>query len=135
MAGIGQQRRLSGRGFTLLEMTLMIGVGTVLVLGMSTAVQSQLKGAVDMRNYLIALELAKQQMAVMNNASHPGTGTTNPSSDAAFPDFGFTQVVTSVATSGSDNIREVRLDTTMNGIVLVRLYTYRTSTASFGDGT
>jgi prepilin-type N-terminal cleavage/methylation domain-containing protein len=122
------------RGFTLMEMVILIAVGSVLLVGLSRAIQSQIQAAVEQRNQLVALNLARHQMAVMMNSAYPGTGTTTPSSDGAFPDFAFSQVVTNVVTSGADTVNQIQMDVSANGRVLVRLYTYRTNTASFGDG-
>ena len=118
-----------------MEMTIMIAVAAVLITGISRAAQTFIKAEVDNRNYLIALNLAKQQMAIMNLAAYPGAGTTTPASDGAFPNFAFTQVVSNVATSGANTVNQIRMDVSVNGNVVVRLYTYRTNTVSFGNGT
>ena len=123
------------RGFSLIELVIMIAVSSALFVGMGRAVQSQIKMAGDNRDYLIALNLAKQQMAIMNLASLPAVGTTTPSDvGVAFSGFTFTQVVTSIAVSGSFNLRQIQMDVLKGGTVLVRLYTYRTDLVTFGDG-
>ena len=117
-----------------MEMTMMIAVGAILLISMGRAAQSQIKNAIDNRNYMIALNLAKQQMAIMNLAAYPAVGTTAPASDAAFPDFVFSQVVTSVATSGGNSIRQIEMDVSANGKQLIALYAYRSNIVTFGNG-
>ena len=91
-------------------------------------------------NTLIALQLAKKQMAVMNLGTCPSVGVTNPSVDGgsgSFPGFTMTQTVTNCGagcTSGSDVLNQVQLDVIANGKVLIRLYTYRTNIVTFGNG-
>ena len=127
------------RGFTLMEITITIAVAAVLFTGVSSAVQALIGAAVQNRDYLIALNLAKRQMAVMNNSSYPAVASeTALSADSAFTDFIPTQEVVSVATNGSESIREIRVRVrrgSSSGPVLVLLYTYRSSIVSFGDGT
>ena len=122
------------RGFSLIELVIMIAVSSALFVGMGRAVQSQLKTATDNRDYLIALHLAKQQMARMNEAAYPAVGTTAPASDAAFPNFTFSQVVSAVVTSGTSSIRQIQMDVLKGSAVLVRLYTYRSNIITFGNG-
>lgn len=125
------------RGFSLIELVIMIAVSSALFVGMGRAVQSQIKMAGDNRDYLIALNLAKQQMAIMNlNTTLPAVGTTTPTDvGVAFSGFTFSQVVTSIAVSGSNNLRRIQLDVLKGSTVLVRLYTYRTDLVTFGNGT
>ena len=125
---------LGRAGFSLIELVIMIAVASALLVGMGRAVQSQIKMATDNRDYLIALDLAKQQMAVMNEGAYPAVGTTTPAPDAAFPGFTFSQVVTSVAVSGSKSIRQIQMDVLKGSTVLVRLYTYRSDLITFGNG-
>ena len=122
------------RGFSLIELVIMIAVSSALFVGMGRAVQSQIDTATDNRDYLIALHLAKRQMAIMNEAAYPAVGTTTPASDADFPSFTFYQVVTSVATSGTNSIRQIQMDVLRGSTVLVRLYTYRSNIITFGNG-
>jgi type II secretory pathway pseudopilin PulG len=125
-------------GLTLVELVLMIAISSVLLISLSRAVQALIESQVVMRDTYIALNLAKLQMAKMNNAAYPAAGTTNPTSAESFTDFGYTQVVTEIFTSGGNSVREIYLDVTRAGEVLVRLYTYRTNavngTTGFGNG-
>ena len=127
------------RGFTLIEMTLMIGVGSVLMFGLTFAAHAQLKAVVDNRNMLIALNLAKLQMALINNAAYPAVvSETAQTADTAFPDFIPTKEVVSVDTSGGNSIREIRIRVrygSSSGPVLVVLYAYRSDIITFGNGT
>jgi hypothetical protein len=124
---------------TLVELVITIAIAAVIFTGMSGAVQAVIGSSTQNRNYGIALGLAKRQMAVMNNAAYPAVAAeTALSADAAFPDFIPTQEVVSVATDGSESLREIRVRVrhgSSTGPVLVALYTYRTSIATFGDGT
>ena len=127
------------KGFTLIEMIIMIGVASVLMIGMGRAVRSQVESVTRMRNFYVAMNLAKKYMAVMNNAAFPGLGTTDPESagdKTSFPGFTMSQVVSNVATSGADfNYRiEITVTSANDSRQLVDLNTYRTNTASFGDG-
>ncbi len=117
-----------------MELTLMIAVGAILTLGIGRSIQNQIASAIDIRNYMVAMNLGKQQMAIMNNAAYPALGTTTPASDASYPNFTFSQVVTSVAISGGNNIRQIQMDVLIGSDVIIRLYTYRTNTGVFGDG-
>ena len=132
------------RGFSLIELTMMIAISAILLTGISRAVQTNLESAIEVRNSLIGLNLAKMQMAMMNNANYPAVSTTNPASDTSFSDFTFSQPVTTVTSSGTSSLEQIQLDTSLGGRVLVRLYTYRTNTVNtrksitnygFGDGT
>ena len=123
------------RGFSLMELTLMIAVGAILLVGVGRAIQNQMVNAIDMRNFMVSLNLVKRQMAVMNNAAYPAVGTTSPATDALFPNFTFTRVVTAVAANGANNIRRIQMDVSIGGDLIVRVYTYRTNTATFGNGT
>lgn len=123
------------RGFSLMELIMMIAVGAVLFIGTSRAVHTQIKKAIELRNYMIALNLARQKMAVMNNAACPAVGTTTPAADGSFSGFTFSQVVTSIGTSGTSDIcNQVRMDVLKGTDVIVRLYTYCSNLVSFGDG-
>ena len=132
---------MNKRGVTLVELVIMIAVGSILLMGMSKSSLSFLKRSVDARNMTIALNLAKRQMAIMNNtayASLPVAAEAALSVDAAFPGFTPTQEVTSVAVSGAESIRRVIVRVRLGssaGAVLVMLDTYRTSIVTFGNGT
>ena len=128
------------RGFTLIELTVMIAIGAILTVGMAVSAETQMKTVVDNRNFLIALNLAKRQMAIMNRSAYPAVvAETALTADSNFPNFIVTQEVVPVDNDGgSKSIREirvrVRLDS-ISGAVLVILYTYRSDILSFGNGT
>ncbi len=127
------------RGFSLMELTIMIAIGAVLFTGLSRAVQTLMETAIENRNYMIALNLAKWQMAISNNAAYPAVAAeAAQTADTAFPNFIPTKQVVSVATSGGNSIRiitiRVRLGSS-TGPVLVRLDTYRSNIITFGNGT
>ena len=117
----------------------MIAVAAVLITGVSRAAQNQIQQAVTNRNYLIALNLAKKQMAIMNNAAYITVlSTTTPASDADFLNFTYSQTVSRVLTSGANTLNQIQLDVLLGSKVIVRVYTYRTNTVNgtqgFGNG-
>lgn len=126
------------RGFTLMEMTIMIGLGAVLFISAGRAVQTMVDAAVENRNMLIALNLAKRQMAIMANSAYPAVAAeAAQTADTAFPNFIPTQEVTSVATSGTNSIRQITIRIrhgSSTGPVLIRLDTYRSSIITSGNG-
>ena len=127
------------RGFTLIEMTIMIGVAAVLFISVSRAAQTLVDASVENRNYLVALNLAKNQMAIMNNAAYPAVAAeTTQTAISPFTDFIPTQEVVSVATSGGNSIRQITIRIRLGsatGSVLIRLDTYRSNILTFGNGT
>ena len=126
------------RGFTLIEMALMIAIGAALFIGIGPAAQNLAERAIENRNYLIALNLAKWQMAIMMNSSYPAVAAeTEQTADPAFPDFVPTQEVVSADTNGAHSLREVRIRVrhgSSSGPVLVLLHTYRSDVITFGNG-
>ena len=131
--------RFGRAGFTLIELVMMTAIGGIILTGMSLATQTQMRTVIDNRNYLIALNLAKQEMAVMNLAAYPAVAAEAAlTADPAFPNFTPTQEVVSIATNGGNSIREIRIRIrkgSISGPVLVALYTYRSDILTFGNGT
>ena len=126
------------RGFSLIEMTLMIAIGAALFIGIGPAAQNLTGRAIENRNYLIALNLAKWQMAIMMNSSYPAVAAeTEQTVDPAFPDFIPTQEIVDADTSDTHSLREVRIRVrrgSSSGPVLVLLHTYRSDIITFGNG-
>ncbi len=126
-------------GFTLIEIVMTTAIGGVILVGLSLAMQTQMRTAIDNRNYLIALNLGNRQMALMNNAAYPAVAAeTAQSADAAFPNFIPTQEVASISTSGVYSIRQITIRIRKGsaaGAVLLRLDTYRSDLITFGTGT
>ena len=126
------------RGYSLIEIIITIAVAAILFVGLSRAAQNLIKSVIDNRNNTIAFNIAKYQMSVMNNAAYPAVvAETAQTADPAFPSFIPTQEVVSVAVSGSYSIRQITVRVRLNsisGAVLIRLDTYRTNLATFGDG-
>ena len=127
------------RGFSLMEMTIMIAIGAVLFTSLSRSVMTLSELITDNRNYTIALSLAKRQMAIMNNAAYPAVAAeAAQTAHTDFPSFIPTQTVTSVATSGTNSIRQITIRIRLNSVtgpVLIRLDTYRSNIITFGNGT
>ena len=125
-------------GFTLVEMVMMIAVGGILAMGITRAAQSQIRSAMTNKEFQVALNLAKRQMAIMNNGALPAVvAETSLGADATFADMFITQQVVSVAVSGSNNIRQIIVRVrkgSASGTVLITLYTYRTDLVTFGNG-
>ena len=130
--------KMNRRGYTLVELITMVAVGAVLLTGLGLAIQNQMKAAIKNRDYLVALNLAKRQMALVNIGSYPAVAVeTALTADADFPDFIPTQEVVSVDTSVSDSLREIRVRIrrdSISGEVLITLYTYRSNILTFGNG-
>jgi type II secretory pathway pseudopilin PulG len=121
-----------------MEMTIMIAVGGILAMGITRAAQGQIREAMDNKEMQVALNLAKRQMAIMNNGALPAVvAETSLGADATFTDMFITQEVTSVAVSGSFNLRQVIVrvrNSSATGTVLILLRTYRTDLVTFGNG-
>ena len=126
------------QGFTLIEFIVIIAVGSFLVVGIVLFTRQQIINTVKMQDFLIASNLARLKMAVMNNTAYPSVGTTAPSTEASFPGFIFRQAVTDVAASGGSSLRQIQIDVDYSGgsfdNPIVRLITYRQSNTTFGDG-
>lgn len=125
-------------GVTLIELIIMIAIAAAMFVGTSRAYQTLVQATTINRDYLIALNLAKRQMAIMNNSAYPAVvAETALAADPAFPDFIVTQQVASVATSGVNSIRLVTVRVrrgSISGAILIRLDTYRNSLVTFGNG-
>lgn len=125
-------------GFTLMEMILMIAVGSMLVTSLVTAAQAHYKATIENRNYLIAFNLARNQMAAMYNSGYPSVmSETAQSVDSDFPDFVPTQEVTQEDTAGGHTLNKICIRVRLGsstGPVLVSLYTFRSDIITYGDG-
>lgn len=127
------------RGFTLIEMTMMIAVGGILAMGITRAAQGQIREAMDNKDMQVALNLAKRQMAIMNNGALPAVAAeASLGADATFPQMFLTQEVTDVtAAVGGRSLRQIVLRVrkgSASGTILIQLYTYRSDLVTFGNG-
>jgi prepilin-type N-terminal cleavage/methylation domain-containing protein len=134
----GKEIIKNNRGYTLIEMIIVIAVGSILMAGLVSAAQIQFKSTVENRNYLVALNLAMRQMAIANSADYPALSIeTAQTADSSFPNFIPTQEVTLIDTSGIHSLElicvRVRLGS-LSGPVLVALNTYRSDILTLGDG-
>ena len=125
------------KGFTLLELVIIIAMAGALMTGIATALNTQMHRFMLMRRYYQALNLAKARIATFNNltiASLPANGTIDYT-DPSFSGFTIRQITTTPYSSGSWFVRQIRVEvfTTKEGD-LVNLYTYRTNAAAIGDG-
>ena len=125
------------RGFTLVELVIIIAMASALMVGISTALNTQMQRFTQMRRYYQALNLAKARIATFNNltiASLPANGTIDYS-DTSFSGFTIRQVTTTPYSSGSWFVRQIQVEVfTAKEGDLVNLYTYRTNAAAMGDG-
>lgn len=124
-------------GWTLIEIILMIAVGSILAIGATRAMQSQMSAVIQFRNYMVALHLAKRQMAILNNTAYASL-TTASAADATFTSFTVATTVTTPYTSAAPaaNVKKVVVEvSTPEDGILVQLNTYRTDVVSFGNGT
>jgi prepilin-type N-terminal cleavage/methylation domain-containing protein len=126
------------RGFTLIEMTLMIAVGSILVTSLVFAAQTHYKATIENRNYLIGFNLARRQMAIMYNTGYPAImSETAQAVDSGFPDFIPTQEVTLIDSAGGHTLEQICIRVRLRsstGPVLASLYTFRSDIITFGDG-
>ncbi len=127
------------RGFTLVELIIMTAVGGVLLTGLGLSVQNQINASITNRNYLVALQLAKRQMAIVQNAAYPSPmGETAQTVDANFPDFFPTLQVVTADTNGPVTLLEIYVrvrEGSSSGPLLVELFTYRSNLVTYGNGT
>ena len=119
---------------TLIELVMMIAIGAYLFVGMSRGYATLVQRAIDNRNYSVALELGKIQMAIINNATYASLASGSPASDASFPNFTFTQTVSTVVTSAPYTIKKIQLDVKIGANTIVSLNTYRSDVITFGNG-
>lgn len=133
-----RHRRFSQRGFTLIEITLVIAISTVLMTSLGIEAQNQYKATVGNRNSMVAYNLARDQMALLGNLDYPAvTAETALTPDSDFPDFIPTLEVTEIDSSGSHSLRQICLRIRLGsaaGPVLITLYTLRSDIVTFGDG-
>ena len=117
---------------------MMIAVGGILAMGITRAAQGQIREAMDNREMLVALNLAKRQMAIDNNVALPAVAAeTSLGADGTFPQMFVTREVTSVAISGSNNLRQIIIRVRKGsaaGPILIAMYTRRTDLLTFGNG-
>ena len=127
------------RGMTLIELVMIIAIGSALVTGIVTFTQQQSVNGTRMRDYLIALNLARIKMAIQNNtayASLPAAGTLP--AEASLTGFISQIRYGTIITSGVYNLKPVFIDTDYVGgsfaNPIVTLVTYREDHVTFGDG-
>ncbi len=125
---------------TLIELVLVIAVGSVLVLGLVMFSREQVERGVQARDLVIAANLVELKMAQMNNtafASIP-TGNVTLASEASFPGFQIQRRVSNVTSRGGFTLRLVDIRVRRVGgsfnQPLARALTYRQSAVTFGDG-
>ena len=130
---------MRSRGMTLIELVMIIAVGSALLVGVIKFTQQQILNGSRMRDYLIAANLAKLKMAVQNNtayASLPAAGTLP--AEASLGGFISQIRYGTIITSGVDNLKPVFIDVDYTGgsfaNPVVTLVSYREDHVTFGDG-
>lgn len=139
----GDGVKQSHKGFTLIEFIIMIAVGSFLVSGLVLFTFQQTKNGTQMRDFFVALDLARLKMAEMNNTAYASlpVGTTTLADDPSFPGFDIQRVITLVNTGAPNpvTLRQINIKIDYAGGTfsspLVQLSTYRQSNTTFGDGT
>ena len=129
---------MNRRGLSLIELTITIAITSVLIYGITTSVRGFIRSVEHVRNTYVAMNLARLKMVEVRAGTYPGTGTTTLASEASFPGYAMQRVVTNVASSGGRSVRRVQINVANStagfSTPLVRLESYVTSVASFGDG-
>lgn len=84
------------RGLTLIELILVVAVGSILVVGLVLFARSEIENTVRVRDFLIAMNLARLEMAVTENqpSSSLAAGTYDYPSEANFPGFKIRRIIT-----------------------------------------
>ena len=132
----------NNQGFSLIEFIVMIAVGSFLVSGLVLFTRQQAVNGTQMRDFLVALDLARVKMAEMNNTAYASltVGTTTLADDASFPGFDIQRVITLVNTGAPNpvTIRQIDIKIDYAGGTfsnpLIKLSAYRQSNTTFGDG-
>ena len=136
----GDARMKKNSGFTLIEFVMIIAIGSFLVAGIVLFTRQQIVNGVNMRDFLIASNLAKLKMAEMNNTTYASlpAGTTTLPAEPSFSGFAVQRVISTIATSGTITLRQINVLVDYTGgsfsNPLVQLITYRQSSTTFGDG-
>jgi type II secretory pathway pseudopilin PulG len=122
-------------GWTLIELVIMIAVGSILLVSFSRAAQSQVEASIRIRDSFVALHLAKRQMAAMNNLAYASV-VNGSTSDADFPNFTIATTQSVILTNAAANVKQVTIavSTPAHG-TLVQLITYRLDVLTYGNGT
>ena len=134
--------RLNRRGLTLLELVITIAIGSILLISFSRTVQALIETQARMRDSFIALNLAKLQLSIDNNAAYPGAdSTTTLGADESITEFTIQRIYTKLAgnydpPAANNSIIQVQFNiSTPRSGTLISVNTYRTDTVSFGNGT
>src|SRR3989338_312905 len=100
------------KGFSLIEFIVMIAVGSFLVSGIVLFTLQQTKNGTQMRDFLVALDLARLKMAEMNNTAYASlpVGTTALADDPSFPGFDIQRAVSLVNTGAPNSVTIRRID-------------------------
>lgn len=133
------------KGYSLVEFIVILGVGSVLVAGLTLFLRAQTENAVKTRDYFIALNLARLQMEKMSATSIGGAEWGNKQfSDPLFPGLLGKQEITALRTNASPAATLYQIDEEVgygqagdpynSANRLVTLSTYRENKVVFGDG-
>ena len=123
---------------------MIIVAAAVLVIGVVKFTHQQIKNSTKMRDYLIALNLARLQMARTNNIDYAtltaSTNTTLPQ-EANFLGFDVRRAVGAETTGAPNGVKIKEVDIIVDYVggdfttsPLIKLVTYRENNVTFGDG-
>ena len=139
----------NSRGMTLIELIMIIAIGSALVAGVVKFTQQQIYNGSRMRDYLVALNLARIQMAKDNNTNYatlrgasvpPFWTDLGSESGGSFPGFILRRYIQS-ETTGATGVKIMQVDIKVDyaggtfANPIVWLITYHKDHVFFGPGT
>ena len=130
------------RGMTLIEMILTIALAAVLVTGMVIFTRTEVERMTYARDFIIASNLTRLEMAKMNNTDYSALppGVVVLPQEPSFPGFMSQRTITQITNPFRNlaALRQVEIRTVpVTGSFsnpLASLITYRESVTTFGDG-
>jgi prepilin-type N-terminal cleavage/methylation domain-containing protein len=129
------QPRLRHRGFTLLELVVVIVVFSIAAVPLSLLLIEHIEGAVYSSNKALALQLARYDMETVNNLAYASVATATFSS---FLGYGFdvTRTVSYAAgtSSSTESLKQILVEVKKTGsaTVLASMITYRAKNVLYG---
>jgi len=123
------------KGFTLIELIMTIVVVGIISVPLSLLVSQHVDSVFQSKDYTLALNLARLEMETVNNMSYDNImiGSFNDPNYKGY-DYDMTRTVAFAQQSGSESLKEIRLEITKSGsaTVLVSLVTYLARNVSYG---
>ncbi len=132
------------RGFTLIEMVLMIAIGSVLIGGIVLFTFQLSRNTMDIKDMMIATYLAKRQVVHIQRWAYDDINNVSPGPDEApFTGYWYQRKVSEIASVaapfGTFGLKKIevliaRAPGDFDQNILVRIITYRQRYVEFGDG-